>query len=68
MYTYEFTGKYVGDTTVDGAHHQGPARSRSPVGCENTNATIDLVSDSYLPVFLQSATWEGEFTIKSARK
>jgi hypothetical protein len=39
-----------------------------PVGTENTNATIDLVSDSYLPVFLQSATWEGEFTIKSARK
>jgi hypothetical protein len=66
MYTYDYTGKSVGVATVDGLTIN-TGTFAFPVGTENTNATIDLVSDSYLPVFLQSATWEGECRSKPNR-
>lgn len=38
-----------------------------PVTCQNTYAQIDLVNDSYLPCFLESAGWEGFFILRSRR-
>lgn len=66
-YTYEFTGKYVGTAAV-GSTTILNGTFAFPIGCENKDATINIVSDSYLPCFIQSAEWEGEFTIKSSRQ
>lgn len=64
-YTYELT-RTIGVTSV-GELDITSGTFAFPIITENIHATIDLVSDSYLPCFLQSAEWEGEFTQKAAR-
>lgn len=67
MYSYEYTGQTVGGVVI-GQTSIASGSFRFPVKCQNTDATIDIVSDSYLPCVLASAEWEGEFTIKTQRR
>lgn len=66
-YKYEMLGTFVGGAVPD----QSMIVSGTfafPVACENTLAQIDIVNDTFLPSTIQSAEWEGEFTIKTARR
>lgn len=68
MSTYVFTGLTFGDA---GSKYGAPTIStgvfKFPVTCRNSYATIDIVNDSYLPCFLESAGWEGFFILRSQR-
>jgi hypothetical protein len=66
-YTYEYTAQTVGELILgDIEIHTGILNF--PIQSESSQATIDLVNDSYLPATFQSAEWIGEFIIKSARR
>lgn len=65
---YQFTGKVLGTTALTlGAPQLDNGVFRFPVMTDGTTATIELVNDSYLPSFFQSAEWEGMMTMKSQR-
>lgn len=65
--TYAFTAKNVG-VTVIGDINIAKGSFRFPVLCRNTDATIDLINDSYLPSSFQSAEWIGDINPKAQRR
>jgi hypothetical protein len=67
-YEYEFTGVVLnqsGSTIEDVILSDGTFRF--PVQAKNDQVSIKLTSDSYLPVRIQNAEWEGHYTIRSQR-
>lgn len=67
-YTYPFTGKILGDSTlVLGSNALQDGTFKFPVKSRNENTTIALVNDSHLPSTFQSAEWEGDMIIQSQR-
>lgn len=66
-YTYEFTGHTVG-LTVLGESAISTGSFKFPVSAGTSGLKIDIISDSYLPCSLQSAEWDGEFTLMATRQ
>jgi len=67
-YEYEFTGvvlNQASSTIEDVILSDGTFRF--PVQAKNDQVSIKLTSDSYLPVQIQNAEWEGHYTIRSQR-
>jgi hypothetical protein len=69
MYRYLFTGKRIGSsdfilgkTNIENGQFSFPVNSRS------TDVTIDLVNDSHLPSFFQSAEWFATFGSKTSSR
>lgn len=66
--TYQFTGRILGDSAfilgrvgiLDGVY-------QFPVGGRNEDTIVEIQDDSYLPMYLQSVEWEGEFVLRAAR-
>lgn len=63
---YEFTGKEVGSLTI-GALSIRDDVFAFPVGGLNTQATIDLINDTYLPCNIIMAEWSGDYVNHKAR-
>lgn len=66
-YTYEYTGQTIG-LTVLGETSIADGSFKFPVMAGTAGLAIDLINDSYLPSSLQSAEWEGEFTLMATRQ
>ena len=67
-YEYEFTGVVLnqsGSTIEDVILSDGTFRF--PVQAKNDQVSVKVTSDSYLPVQIQNAEWEGHYTIRSQR-
>lgn len=67
-YEYEFTGvvlNQANSTIEDVILSDGTFRF--PVQSKNDKVSIKVTSDSYLPVAVQNAEWEGHYTIRSQR-
>lgn len=66
--TYVFSGVSIGvASSVLGSPSLGTGVFKFPVQCQNLYATIDIINDSYLPCFFESAGWEGFFVLRSRR-
>jgi hypothetical protein len=56
--THRFSGAVIGVSNIGEASlHDG--EERFTIKSRNTRCTVDIVSDSYLPVSFQSGSWEG---------
>ena len=67
-YRYDFTGRVTGAAQNRvGAVSLETGRFKLPVYAENDAVEIALESDSYLPIAISSAEWEGRFTLRSRR-
>lgn len=67
-YTYPFTGKVLGDSTlVLGSPALSSGKFLFPIRSNNLGCRIDIVNDSHLPSTLQSAEWEGDFVAFTSR-
>ena len=67
-YTYTFTGRILGSSqNALGEVPIEEGKFKFPLMGHNTNITIKLVNDSYLPSHFLSSEWEGFFTIRSKR-
>lgn len=67
-YEYEFTGvvlNQAASTIEDVILSDGTFRF--PVQAKNDQVSVKVTSDSYLPVQIQNAEWEGHYTIRSQR-
>ena len=67
-YEYEFTGVVLNQsssTIEDVILSDGTFRF--PVQAKNDQVSVKVTSDSYLPVQIQNAEWEGHYTIRSQR-
>jgi len=66
--TYPYEGLTVGDGTVlIGAPQLATGKFRVPVMAQNTEAKIEIVSNSPLPCRVQSAEWEGWYHSRANR-
>ena len=66
--TYVFTGRIVGDgSNVLGQVALPSGTFSVPILTRNTDATIEVQSDGYLPWRIMSATWEGFYTTRNRR-
>ncbi len=67
-YEYEFTGVVLNQasSTIENVI-LSDGTFRFPVQAKNDQVSIKLTSDSYLPVQIQNAEWEGHYTIRSQR-
>lgn len=66
-FTYTYASKVLGQSLIVGQTVLSTGRFRVPVYARNTDAVIDIVSDSHLPCSILSIDWEGEFTLRSQR-
>lgn len=67
-YTYLFTGKILGvSSLILGVPQIESGVFKFPVMSDGRDTIIDLVNDSHLPSFFQSAEWEAMMTIRSQR-
>lgn len=67
--TYIFNAKKLGmESLVVGKNNIETGVFKFPVMSEASTTVIELVNDSYLPSFFQSAEYEALFTMRSARK
>ena len=65
---YTFTGRVVGSgTNVLGTSALETGRFEFPIAADNAEVTVELKSDSFLPVAFQAAEWDGEFVLQSKR-
>lgn len=66
--TYVYTPNVIGtsDATV-GLLTLGSGDFKFPVRSKSDRVTIDIISDSFLPLRIQSAEWEGQFYARSQR-
>jgi len=68
MSSYAFTGKTLGaGTMVLGSVQMEAGVFKFDIMTDSSTAQIELVNDSYLPSFFQSAEWGGMVTTKSQR-
>lgn len=68
MSSYAFTGKTLGaGTMVLGSVQMEAGVFKFDIMTDSSTAQIELVNDSYLPSFFQSAEWMGMVTTKSQR-
>ena len=66
--TYSLTGQQLGvSSTIIGSEGLKTGVFKFPVQCQNIYASIDIINDSHLPCFIQSAGWEGFFVLRSRR-
>lgn len=66
--TYPYEGLTVGDGTIRiGAPQLATGKFRVPVMAQNTEAKIEILSNSPLPCRVQSAEWEGWFHSRANR-
>jgi hypothetical protein len=64
--TYKFTGRTLGTPTARlGIIPISDGTFDVPINCQNTQALVDIVNDSYLPSFFLSALWEGFYNVRS---
>lgn len=67
-YQYLFTGKILGvSSLILGEPQIESGVFKFPVMSDGRDTNIDLVNDSHLPSFFQSAEWEAMMTIRSQR-
>lgn len=67
-YTYQFTGKKLGSSgMILGSPQLDSGTFRFPVMTDAATGVIDIVNDTYLPCFFQSAEWEAFFNTRSQR-
>lgn len=67
-YTYVFTGRKVGSgASLLGDVALQSGAFRFPVMSRNTEVTIELTSEEFLPYAMLSADWEGLYVIRSRR-
>lgn len=67
--TYLFTGKILGTlSTILGKVGITAGRFDFPVMSNSRGVTVDLVNDSFLPSFFQTAEWVGTYSSKVQRK
>lgn len=59
-FTYTYSPTTIGISEI-GTFELGSGEFTFPVRSKNDRVTITLLSDSWLPVRIQSAVWEGEF-------
>lgn len=65
-YKYPFTGKRIGSSGfILGKTNIENGQFSFPVSAQSTGVTIDLVNDSHLPSFFQSAEWFATFSSKT---
>lgn len=64
--SYEFTGKKIG-TYILGQLSVTDAAFTFPIDGLNTEVTIDLINDTYLPCNLIMAEWDGNYVNHKAR-
>lgn len=68
MRSYFTNGRIMGDPqNVTDSIHLGDGSFRVPILCKNDRATIEIVSDSYLPCSILSAEWVANYVKKSQR-
>ena len=66
--TYKFTGSKLGTlSAIIGTPSIGSGTFKFPVRTNNRGVTIDIVSDSYMPCFIQNAEWTAEFVQQTSR-
>lgn len=67
-YSYTFTGQTVsGLNWTLGSISIGSGVANIPLFVDSQFVTIDLINDSYLPSYFQSAEWEAELSTRSVR-
>jgi hypothetical protein len=67
-FKYPFTAKLLGDVSATlGSVSVDSGVFAFPVLTDAATGKVDLVNDSYLPCFFQSAEWEGFFSLRSQR-
>jgi hypothetical protein len=65
-YKYPFTGKRIGSSGfILGKTNIENGQFSFPVSSQSSGVTIDLVNDSHLPSFFQSAEWFATFSSKT---
>lgn len=64
---YKFTGKVLGSNSVPGQVNLASGTFTRPVMCRSSNVTVKLINDSPLPSRFLSASWEGNFVLRSQR-
>jgi hypothetical protein len=68
-YSYVFNGMLLGTSyLLIGTPSLASGTFRFPVFSNNIGLVVEVVNDSPMPSNLQSAEWEGEFTLKSRRQ
>lgn len=66
--TYHFSGRVLGDPqNVLGGPSLDDGAFRVPILCRNEDVTIEIVSDSHMPLRILSAEWEGVYTSRATR-
>jgi hypothetical protein len=68
MGTYVYTAGMLGQVnSAAGRVWTNTGTFKFPVQCQNINVTVDLVNDSFLPCYFESAGWEGFYVLRSRR-
>lgn len=65
-YTYKFTPKIL-SSYVSGSFELQAGEFRFPIAAKSDQVTIRVINDSPYPSRLLSATWEGEFVMRTRR-
>lgn len=67
-YTYIYSGRTVGSArSLIGEMSISDGTFKFPIMARNSEVTIDIVNDSFLPASLLSGEWEAYFTTRSER-
>ena len=67
-YTYIYSGKTIGSSDWSvGAIAIGGGVFEIPLLTDSDSLTLDLINDSYLPSYFQSAEWEADLSTRSTR-
>lgn len=67
-YSYPFTGRVIGSgNNVIGTSALETGRFQWPVQGRNLNVTVQIVSESFLPLAIMSAEWAGNFVTHARR-
>jgi hypothetical protein len=66
-YTNKYTTKQTGIAALVGDWETKSDSMRVPVLGDSTTTRIELTSSSYFPCFFMSATWEGDYVMRTRR-
>lgn len=67
-YTYTYTGKVLGtSSSTVGELFPSDGVFSFRVNGRNTNTTVTIINDSFLPCYLTGAEWEGRYERRSSR-